>query len=94
MTTGMRSTHLSRYPHRMPTLKQRTEPIGHVAAQLNVTVCGMSCSWLTCADPPLRATMWSDGDPSWMCAELADLGGGRRPTAFSLARSFDDVDSA
>lgn len=35
--TGMRSTHLSRCPHHMPTLEQRTEQAGHMAALLNVT---------------------------------------------------------
>ena len=37
MITGMRSTHLSRCPRHMPTLKQRTEQAGHMAAPLNVT---------------------------------------------------------
>lgn len=35
----------------MPTLEQRTAPTGHMAAQLDVTFCDMSCSWLTRAYP-------------------------------------------
>ena len=44
----------------MPTLEQCTAPTGHMAAQLNVTFCDMSCSWLTRRVPAVRG-----GDLGW-----------------------------
>lgn len=47
---------------------------GHMAIQLNVTFCDVSCSWLTHADPPMRSRVMREG-AAVIGAELGDLCG-------------------